>query len=160
MNNFIKISLGLLLLAILIPLAQAGAAMFFGKTITVYPFSGFEGQLFHKGQPAAHAKIRRTYNWDGDTHEEVIEADEQGRFKFDSISVETKESLVQFVSDQHVHVDFDGASFEIWDCGKLAKGEFAEFGGEPKNLRCEITDDSKSFQLPLGFASSNCTWDT
>ena len=134
--------------------------MIFTKKITVYPFSGFEGQLFYKGKPAAFAKVKRTYDWDDTLHEEEVTADEQGRFRFESVSVEIRESLAQFVSSQKINVEFNNLDIRIWSCGKIAEEEFGEFGGKPKNLTCELTDEWKSMQLPDGIVGSICSWST
>ena len=134
-------------------------ANLFAKKITVYPFSAFEGQLFYKGKPASHAKVTRTYDWDGTLNEETIEADAEGRFAFESVSVETKESLNQFVSSQEIYVLYDDQKFEIWGAGKIAEEEFGEFGGKPENLSCELTDEPRAVQLPRGYVGTSCFWD-
>ena len=132
--------------------------MIFTKKITVYPFSGFEGQLFYNGKPAAFAKVKRTYDWDDTLHEEEVTADEQGRFRFESVSVEIRESLSQFVSSQEVFVSYEEQVFNIWSCGKIAKEEFGEFGGKPSLLSCDITQEQSAHKLPNGYVGSSCHW--
>ncbi len=152
--------LGAAVLLCLWPVAHAGALMFFGKKVTVYPFSGFEGQILYQGQPAAYAKVKRTYDWDGTLHEETVETDEQGKFSFDSVSVETRLGISQFVSAQDIYVDYKGKTTEIWTCGKIEEEEFGEFGGEPEEFICELTNDQKAMRLPRGAVGTNCVWKT
>lgn len=132
--------------------------MFFGKKNIVYPFSGFEGHLTHKGQPAGGAIVKRTYDWDGEMHEETVMSDENGFFRFDSVAIETRESLTQFVSSQRIYVTFESVEYETWVCGKIAQEEYGEFGGKPINLTCELTDDLKALELPRGYVGTNCRW--
>jgi hypothetical protein len=152
-----KIILALLFTS-LVATSHAGEFMFFTKKVTAYPFSGFEGQLLYHGEPAANAIVKRTYDWDGTLHEETIQADAEGRFHFNSVSVQYRESLSQFSSSQRVFVNYAGEEYLIWACGKIEEAEFGEFGGEPKNLTCEITAEMEAKRLPNGPVGTNCTW--
>ena len=73
--------------------------------------------MFYKGEPAAFAEVHRTYDWNDTLHEEEVTADEQGRFRFESVSVEIRESLAQFVFSQKINVEFNNLNIRIWSCG-------------------------------------------
>ena len=137
--------------------------LFTNNKETVYPFSGFDGQLLYRGNPAANAKITRSYEQlGGDTHEETIYADSEGRFSFESITSEFKKPVlapVEYMSHQSIFVEYLGENIQIWGGGKADKSEFAEFGGSsPKQLTCEITGEAKLFELAKGGIVSRCTW--
>ncbi len=154
------ITSGLLITGCAFSLFVFGSAMgLFGKKITVYPFSGFSGQLLHEGEPAAYAKVTREWDWDGTKHEEVTSADKDGYFSFEPVRVETRESLSEFVSSQRVTVNFKMEDYSIWVCSKRDKGIYGEFGSEPVNLKCELTQELFDVDLIKGLAVSNCTWD-
>jgi len=129
----------------------------------VYPFSGFEGQLLYKGEPAAGAKITRKYNqMDKDKFEETITADAEGRFKFESIAVEYNPPALRaldYMSHQSIFVKYNNEEFQIWGGGKGDREEFAEFNGQPKNLICEITGDIRRVDAKKGFVGTACYWD-
>ena len=133
--------------------------MIFSKKMTVYPFSGFEGQLLHNGEPAAFATVTRTYDWDGTLHEETIKADEEGRFSFESVSVEMRQGIAQFSSSQKIFVQYKNEKYQVWVCGKIAKQEFGEFGGKPKAMVCEVTADREVIALPSGGVGTSCSWE-
>lgn len=118
----------------------------------VYPFSGFSGQLEYQGKPAAYAKVTRSYQLFGEdeVHEETIQANDEGRFSFESIVVNYKTPLLsplEFLSYQKVFVDYDSKAIQIWGTGKRTKEEFSEFGGQPMKLNCELTDELRRVDI-------------
>lgn len=137
--------------------------LFNKKTETVYPFSGFDGQLFYKGEPAAGAVITRIYNQmeEGEV-EETTTADDHGYFQFKSISTEFKQptlSSLSYLSRQKIIVNYKHENFRIWGGGKPDKREFSEFQGKPKNFTCELTEDRRTIDHGVSFIGTNCHWD-
>ena len=134
---------------------------FNNKKEIVYPFSGFEGQLFYKGEPAAGAQLTRSYDMFGEKFEESIMADKEGRFAFTSIAKEFRTPLfspVEFLVHQDIFVKYGENSYQIWAGGKMDKEEYSEFNGKPSALSCEITSDLRRVDLKHGFIGTNCHW--
>ena len=124
-------------------------------------FSGFEGQLLYKGEPAAGAKITRSYELFKDKGEETIYADDQGRFRFESIIVPFRTPFlapVSFVSHQNIWITYKDETYQIWTGGKMSKEEFSELGSKPKNLWCEITEELRGIDTN-GLLGTNCHWE-
>jgi hypothetical protein len=159
-----KILLFFFIILFLIPIVRGGEFMglFKKDKEIVYPFSGFEGQLLFKGEPAAGAKIIRSYELQGaDKVEETINSDSNGLFKFESIAVEHKKPTLaplNFLSHQDIFVEYKNQTYNIWTGGKTDKAEFSEFKGKPKDLTCELTDDTHTVDLGIGFIGTNCHW--
>lgn len=133
----------------------------------VYPFSGFEIQLFYKGKPAAQAKIIRQYKivGEGDFIKENVVADKEGRFVFESVSMSYREPLlsaVGYMSHQSIYAHYNNEDFHIWEATRMLKEEFSEFDGKASTqVKCELTDEAIGIALPLGrglFVTS-CVWD-
>ena len=135
--------------------------LFNNKKEIVYPFSGFDGQLLYKGEPAAGAQLTRSYDMFGEKFEETITADEEGRFAFSSIAKEFRAPMmrpVNFLVSQEINVHYKGVRYDIWSGSKFQKGEFEEFGGEPKDFICELIEDMRTIEFGLSFFGTNCKW--
>lgn len=133
------------------------------KKEIVYPFSGFEGQLLYKGEPAANAKITRIYNqMEQGEIQETATTDNEGKFNFESIALEFKKPLisaVSYISHQKIFVTFNQETYQIWGGGKSSKLEFSEFGNKrPEQLTCELTDEPYVVDLEKDGIVTNCKW--
>lgn len=135
--------------------------MSFFKRDNVCLASAFEGKLTFKGKPAADARIVRTYKWKDDKGEtEETTADKNGRFSFPAHWTKMRlTGLVQLVIHQEIFVYYKEQEYQIWAIGKLVPEVYSEFGGKPKNIRCEITDELRRVDLEHGFVGTSCYWD-
>ena len=124
--------------------------------------SGFEGRVTLEGKPASGARIVRTFKWKdekGETEETI--ADKDGRFSFPSHwGVFRRVLPVEVYSFQDIFVYYNGQEYRIWRIGKLDKSEYSEFGGKPKNFRCELTENFRRVDLEHGFVGTNCYWES
>ena len=135
--------------------------LFNNKKEIVYPFSGFDGQLLYKGEPAAGAQLTRSYDMFGEKFEETITADEEGRFAFSSIAKEFRAPLfspVEFLVYQDIFVKYHENKFHIWTAGKSAKEEYAEFNGTKVKINCELTNEPSGKSLPTILLVTSCNW--
>ncbi len=125
-------------------------------------FSPMEGVLTHNGQPLSGVRLERIINWDGDRESsESIETDENGTFSFDELRDEVEVSpLSVFVVNQYIYAYHEDKKVKIWVKAKRGKGLYAELGGKPTNLRCEITDPFVRVELPAGPLGTPCKWDS
>ncbi len=124
--------------------------------------SGFEGRVTFEGKPASGARIVRKFNWKdkkGETEETI--ADKDGWFSFPAHWDVLRHILpVQFVSHQSIFVYYSGQEYQVWGIGKMKKSEYSEFGGKPKNFRCELTDEIRRVDLEYEFVGTNCYWES
>lgn len=131
---------------------------------TVYPFSGFDGQVLFKGKPAAGAVLTRSYNQMGAGKvKDSVTADDQGRFRFQSIALEYTEprlSAVDYLSRQDIFVAYAGEDFLIWSEAKRKREEYAEMEGERKVVVCEVTAEPVPIERDdgVGLLVTNCVW--
>jgi len=123
--------------------------------------SGFEGRVTYEGQPASGARIVRKFSWKdekGETEEAI--ADKDGRFSFPSHWGIFRRILpVEVYAFIDIFVYFNGQEYQVWGTAKREKNEYDEFGGEPKNFRCELTDELRRVDLERGFVGTNCYWE-
>jgi len=123
-------------------------------------FSGFTGQLLLNGEPANDAEITRKYEWKNKETRDLITADAQGKFAFESVWESSRGFVVQFVSHQELFVNYQGKGYQIWTGGKLLEEENAEFGGSnPVNLTCELSEEMRRVDMELGFIGTSCRWE-
>lgn len=122
-------------------------------------FSEVNGVLLFNGAPAAGAIVKRQVEYQ-DKDSDQATADEAGRFSLPALyqrSV-TKFLPAEFVVAQSLVVEYQGQEYKIWSNTKRKSEENAELGGQPLDLRCEITAE---LQLHREFGSilrTNCTW--
>jgi hypothetical protein len=156
------------LLAVLFLSAMFHNAEIFAMSILkgekVCIFSGFEGRLTYKGEPAAGARIVRHVNWKdqkGESDETVT--DENGRFSFPAKWATLRQVLPsQFTANQNITVHYSDQEFLIWTSVKLRKDEYSEFGGQPVDLRCEISQELERVESnnPRSeVVGTNCRWE-
>lgn len=123
-------------------------------------FSGFAGQLLLNGEPANGAEISRKYEWKNKETRDLVTADDDGKFSFETVWGSSRGFVVQFVSHQEIFVKYQGKDYQIWTGGKLIEEEFVEFGGSsPKNLSCELSEDMRRVDMEIGFIGTSCHWE-
>lgn len=135
--------------------------LFGGEKSEVVVFSPMEGILLHKGKPVSGADIGLWISWKdkkGDTIH--YQTDEKGRFSIPKITDLYKDSaLVQLVITQELTVNYAGESYLIWTLSKTNGGLNVEFGGEPKNLTCELTEELKTIRTDEVLMGTRCNWE-
>lgn len=139
-------------------------SIFSKPTEEVVVCSSMEGKLTFEGKPAAGAKIVRWSAWkDEEGESEIFFADEHGYFqlpeKRDVMKKGAFHFLNQFVAQQLVTVTYQAADYEIWYSSKVRPHENVEYGGEPTNFRCELTDEPESSQADGILMTVSCKWD-
>jgi hypothetical protein len=136
-------------------------SMFSANEEEVVLFSPIEGKVTFEGKPAAGAKIIRSIKWkDQKEEEDSVVSNERGEFEFAiKTALRKSNSLSQFVVHQKIFVQFNGERYQVWGNGKLEKELFTEFGGKPKNLRCELTDEPDRVDTKNGWVMTSCQWD-
>ena len=134
--------------------------MFSGKEEEVVLFSPMEGKLTFEGRPAVGAKITRNVSWRDNVGEtDNFYADKNGHFNLPIKSqIEKMSPLFQFVAHQKIFVYFEGKEYQIWGNGKLDKAKYTEFGGQPKNLHCELTQEPDRVDTKNGWVVTSCEW--
>lgn len=125
-------------------------------------FSRVQGRVLFKGVPVANAKVIRRYTFDTSSPvEDSCSTDGNGVFSLPMISKKDVRltPLMQFVVHQEMYVEYDGVRHEIWLHGKMDKAENSEYGGEFKNISCELTEEAKRKEVGrLNVLFTNCTW--
>ncbi len=135
------------------------------KAEPAYPFSGFSGQLLFKGEPVSNTKIVRQYELQTQSgvHEDTAMTDKEGYFTFESILIKYRTPILsshEFLSHQGINILYQDETYHIWVGGKTERGEYTEFGGKPKNLRCELTEEPRRVKHEIaGVISTNCHWE-
>lgn len=122
-------------------------------------FSEVSGVLLFNGEPAAGAIVKRQVEHQGQESDQAT-ADEAGRFSLPALYQRSVSRLLpaEFVAAQSLVVEYQDQEYRIWSNTKRKPEENAELGGQPLNLRCEITAE---LQLHREFGSilrTNCTW--
>ncbi len=134
---------------------------FFSKKEVVLS-SPFEARITFQGKPAVGARIKRVIKWQSDIGEEdYTETDEQGYFSLPAVKDNWRQLLpAEFVVYQDVIVDFDGKEYKIWIHSKREEQEWAELGGQPVSMRCELTDEIRRVEVERGLLGTSCHWDS
>ncbi|MGH1485612.1 MAG: DUF6795 domain-containing protein [Cellvibrionaceae bacterium] len=162
-QTLLRFTFTILYLCLLPPYAMGGEFMGALKSEPAYPFSGFSGQLFFKGEPAAQAKVTRIYELESKKgpQQDIVVTDEKGEFSFESVLLRYRNPVLgafEFLSHQDVIVEYNGEEYQIWGGSKFNKDEYAEFGGKPNNFRCELIEDIRRVEIGKGVYGTNCHW--
>lgn len=132
-----------------------------GKEVEVVLFSPLEGKLTVEGKPATGARIDLWIKWkdqEGETFSYT--ADNEGNFSIPEHKAAYKQkALVQLVVVQKVHVNYNDKDYIVWNLSKMNKDRFSELGGEPINVRCEITNELETIRTNGSLGGIACTWD-
>ncbi len=135
------------------------------KAEPAYPFSGFSGQLLFEGKPASNTKIIRQYQLQSKPglHEDIAMTDKEGLFSFESILIQHRTPVLSshdFLSHQEIFVEYQNKQYQIWGGAKSELGEYTEFGGKPKNLTCELTEEPRKVTNEVAsFIGTSCHWE-
>lgn len=125
--------------------------------------SPLEGILTFEGKPVADVKIERKLSWfdQSESVEDFVVTNSNGHFILPLVKKTLKLSnLTQFVVSQEINAIYNGKKILIWYMGKGSKIEFGELGGEPVNLKCELSSDeivTRDYKNPL---ITRCKWDS
>ena len=125
-------------------------------------FSPLEGKITFNGKPAAGAKVKLWFAWqDKEGEFFYYNTDENGFFKIPGHTTTYKETpLAQLVITQEIIVEHEGKPYEMWSMSKMDPSIFSELGGEPINLRCELTNDLTTVRGNHSLGGTACTWDS
>ena len=141
--------------------SMKGVAMSLLLGTEVVLFSPLEGKITYEGKPAANAKIVRLVRWKDDAGEtDIFHTTENGEFNFPIKKAKVRiPMLAEFVISQEVTVFYKGGEFDIWLKSTTDIDEYGGLGGQPKNLRCELTDEAEHQENFNGLFSTSCKWD-
>ena len=141
--------------------SNKGIAVDVLKGKEVFLFSEVSGLLTYKGVPASRANVRRLVKIGDKSYEEVIEANDEGLFHFDSLKkVERAIFPKEFVSHQKLIVEYENKEFLIWEGAKRSEERNAELDGKPLIFKCELTDDTRFFHMMFHSIGTSCTWES
>ena len=124
--------------------------------------SPIKGKITINNKPLVGAKVERFLKWKDETGEkDYVKTDENGFFNFTAKTEVTKlPKFAEFVAAQEIRVYVNGTEYPIWVKAKRETGMYAELGGEPINLRFELTDDLALVDAGLGTLMTLCKWDS
>lgn len=122
-------------------------------------FSEVNGVLLFQGKPAAGAVVKRQVEYQ-DKEADQTTADEAGRFSLPALYQRSMVKFLpaEFVAAQSLVVEYQGQEYKIWSNTKRKPEPNAELGGQPLNLRCEITGELKLHREFGSILRTNCTW--
>jgi hypothetical protein len=137
------------------------ASMFKSNEENVTISSPFEGHITLNGKPAVGAKVERTLIWKDDIGEtDSTTTDASGYFKLPAVNDTVKISPIStFVISQDISVTYENNTYAIWITGKSSTEMYSEFGGQPMNFRCELSDDEKHLRDNHSLITTRCSWD-
>ncbi|WP_027328560.1 DUF6795 domain-containing protein [Marinimicrobium agarilyticum] len=137
-------------------------SLFFGGDKSeIVIFSPLDGRLLYKGEPVSNADIKLWIKWK-DTKGESFhyKTDEKGYFSIPKKTDLYKDSpLAQLVITQEITVEYKGESHLIWTLSKTDGRLNVEFGGEPKNLICELAEDLNTIRTDEVLMGTRCNWE-
>lgn len=132
-----------------------------GEKTEIVVFSPMEGRLLFEGRPVSDAELELWVKWKdkkGETYH--FRTDESGLFSIPRITDTYRDSpLAQLVITQEITVEYRGESYLIWTLSKGSGKLNVEFGGEPKNLVCELTEDLRPIRTDDALLGARCTWE-
>lgn len=154
-----KIFIALPTALLILSLPWPGAAMSKMNPLKACTFSEMEISLLFKGKPASGAKITRKIEWKEERTDQFT-TDDNGRA---TLPAEFENHLLkafpmEFVSAQHLTVQFDGEEYEIWNYAKRDADLNSEMHGAPLQLTCELTSESKTQRAFGSVLGTRCTW--
>jgi len=129
----------------------------FGK---VCLFSKMSGVITLDGKPAAHARLVRTANRDGDVIDEAT-TNEKGYFEFPAMFERTITKYLpqEFVASQKIIAHTKDRQYEIWTSIKRNPKENTESKGKPLVISCELNSEEKTIVVDRVPIHSLCIWD-
>ena len=138
-----------------------GVAMSFFSATEVVLFSPMSGVITFEGKPVENAKIVVHVYWKDEVGEkEDFHTNEQGEFDIPQKKIRTRiPPLAEFVVTQQISVFFSGEEYVIWSKAVMGTDEYGGLGGNPVNVKCELTDKRVKQKDFHGLFSTSCTWD-
>ncbi len=137
-------------------------SLFFGekKKVEAVLVSPMEGQLLFEGEPASEAKITLWTKWKNPEGEFfTYTADKNGYFKIPEQRDFYKVSaLAQIVITQEITVEYKNRKYLIWTLSKTSTHQFGELGGEPSQLKCELTNEIEPYLTDDVSLGTTCQW--
>lgn len=137
-------------------------SLFFGgEKSEIVTFSPLEGRLLYRGDPVPDADIKLWIKWKDSKGESFhYKTDDGGYFSIPKKTDQYKDSpLAQLVISQEITVKHDGEEYLVWTLSKTDGGLNVEFGGEPKNLICELTEDLNTIRTDDVLMGTRCNWE-
>lgn len=127
-------------------------------------FSSFTCHITLNGEPVKGAKIIRKVdvkNEDNGKFSDEALTDSQGNFSFPTMTAPFKTpALAELMIVQDMYVHYENKEYYIWTHTKMNAEEFADFGGTPENITCELTNQMKGRKLDLAIVVVSClSWD-
>ncbi len=123
-------------------------------------FSSVDVVVTRSGVPVSGAEVVRTSEWQKE-QVETTTTDDRGHFTFPALyhaSVSKFVPFSEFVASQSIVVKVDGEEYEIWANGKRDPKENSEFGGQPIQLTCELSEDVRLVEDFDTLLVTNCRW--
>lgn len=158
----IKLIVKIIVLSLSVLMQTACEANMFTKKEDVVLFSAIRGKVLYKGEPLANAKVIRRYKYDIPVFlEDSCVSSEKGEFIFPRIEKKNTviTPLVQFVVHQQIFVVRDGVEQQIWGHGKMETSDNSEYGGEFKEIVCELTREPDNIKVGVvDYVYTSCTW--
>lgn len=134
-------------------------SLLFGTEVVLFP--PMEGRMTYEGKPAKNAKIVVHVFWKDEIGEkEDFYANENGEFNIPIKKVKVRiPPLSEFVVTQQISVFFQEEEFVVWSKATLGTDEYGGLGGNPVNVRCELTEKREKQEDFDGLFSTSCRWD-
>lgn len=134
-----KFVIGIVLLFIF---SQGSVAMSIFDIGKVCVFSSVKGRLSLDGEPLKNVRVTREWNWHNKKSDETV-TDESGDFSFPSVH---ERSISQYLPaeiaiTQKLSVRVNGEEVEFWINAKDDGKENSEYGGDPIDLTCELSNE-------------------
>ena len=123
--------------------------------------SPMEGVITLEGKPVSNAKIKRNIKWQDDEGEtDTYYTDENGYFSLPIKQTTVRlNKITQFVMGQEITVFYENNEYVIWGGAKGGKEVYAELGGRPINMKCELTSEGESIRSDNTLLFTLCKWD-
>ena len=139
---------------------DAMSFLFGGEKVEAVLFSPLEGKITYESKPASGAVLKLWIAWkDQDGETKNFNTDENGNFSIPIQTIEYRSSpLAQISIAQIITVEYNGSEYEIWKAGKSSTNLYAELGGRPENLVCELTKEEMDTHLDNSLLETLCVW--
>ena len=150
-----------LLLLIYFSVISTGQAMSIFDAGKVCTFSSVRATVTYEGEPVKGAKVTRLTDWNTPSTD-MTTTNENGYFELPSLyerSISRVVLPIQFAVSQVITVEYNGQSNEIWVNTKMKPEENSELGGIPINLKCELSNEMKTYRVSGPILGTICTWE-
>lgn len=147
------ISLLAALLSILIFItfsSQVNAAMFnWLKKYDVHLSPAVQGKITFEGQPVANLKVYRELTYNKEFLDHTV-TDSAGLFSFAAKTIRSRRpgSAFDTAKRQVLYVDYNDQRYLLWYYSTLNASAAATLSDKMQQLRCELTQPEKTYELP------------